>query len=486
MNSNDIVNKIIEEDQQQAPPEVVNLTQARETDEEHNSLNLAKRARGDGFAVNLDNLKKILNGDSKLKGAIQYNVFTYEIDVTRPMKLNGRTLSGAIDDLIIREIRAYIATKYKLDFKKPDIADILEVVAGEHSYNPLKDYLESCESEYKELVNQRDPFDILRHYLNIKDDEYNRIIMDLFFRGAVAKVFDPTIKFDFVLDLTGRQGVGKTQFFEGLFTHKYFTTIETFTDKDDKARMVRNWCVFDDEMVASKKASFSELKKFITETKLEFRPPYASSDRRLPKSFIIVRATNDHDYLNDLTGERRFLVAEVHKDTAYKGRKWTEKDRRAFWGAMVMAWRANQVLNLTDEQEKLVNEVRSCYKFVDETLEDLERYLGTPYPKRMYQFPPTDRTRYYYIYDMINHGYHMGANGVEITLDIEKYGELVERDKMAINLFFTEVYPDKIPNVKDKNKIKKIMQSKEDWEARESLRFGKSIKRGFAKIKNKV
>ncbi|QBX13015.1 hypothetical protein JavanS748_0011 [Streptococcus satellite phage Javan748] len=483
MNSNDIVNKIIEEDKQQAPPEVVDLTQARETDEEHNSLNLAKRARGDGFDRGLDNLRKILSGDSKLKGAIQYNVFTYEIEVTRPMKLNGRTLSGAIDDLIIREIRAYIATKYKLDYKKPDIADFLEIVAGENSYNPLKDYLESCESEYKELVNQREPFDILRHYLNIKDDEYNRIIMDLFFRGAVAKVFDPIVKFDFVLDLTGRQGVGKTQFFEGLFTHKYFTTVETFTDKDDKARMVRNWCVFDDEMVASKKASFSELKKFITETKLEFRPPYASSDRRLPKSFIIVRATNDHDYLNDLTGERRFLVAEVHKDTAYKGRKWTEKDRRAFWGAMVMAWRANQVLNLTDEQEKLVNEVRSRYKFVDETLEDLERYLGTPYPKRMYQFPPTDRTRYYYIYDMINHGYHMGANGVEITLDIEKYGELVERDKMAINLFFTEVYPDKIPNVKDKNKIKKIMQTKEDWEARESLRFGKSIKRGFAKIK---
>ena len=484
MNSNDIVDKIIEEDKQKVPPEVVDLTQARETDEEHNSLNLAKKARGDGFAVNLDNLKKILSGDSKLKGAIQYNVFTYEIDVTRPMKLNGRILSGAIDDLIIREIRAYIATKYKMDYKKPDIADILEVVAGEHSYNPLKDYLESCESEYKELVNQRDPFDILRYYLNIKDDEYNRIIMDLFFRGAVAKVFDPTIKFDFVLDLTGRQGVGKTQFFEGLFTHKYFTTVETFTDKDDKARMVRNWCVFDDEMVASKKASFSELKKFITETKLEFRPPYASSDRRLPKSFIIVRATNDHDYLNDLTGERRFLVAEVHKDTNYKGRKWTEKDRRAFWGAMVLAWRANQVLNLTDEQEKLVNEVRRRYKFVDETLEDLEKYLNTPYPKNMYQFPATDRTRYYYIHDMMNHGYHMGANGVEIHLDTEKYGELVERDKLAVNIFFSEVYLNNSPNPKDKNKVKKFMQNKDGWESRKSLRFGKTIKRGFSKIKD--
>ena len=483
MSSNDIVNKIIEENQQQIPPTMVDLTQARETSEEHNSLDLTPKTKGKGFVLTLDNLKKILSGDSKLKGAIQYNTFTYEIDVTKSIKLNGRTLSGTIDDMIIREIRAYIATKYKMDYKKGDIADILEVVAGEHSYNPLKDYLESCESEYKELVNQRDPFDILRHYLNIKDDEYNRIIMDLFFRGAVAKVFDPTVKFDFVLDLTGRQGVGKTQFFEGLFTHKYFTTVETFTDKDDKARMVRNWCVFDDEMVASKKASFSELKKFITETKLELRPPYASSDRRLPKSFIIVRATNDHDYLNDLTGERRFLVAEVHKDTAYKGRKWTEKDRRAFWGAMVVAWKSNQSLTLTDEQEKLVNDVRSRYRFVDEILEDFERYLDTPYPKNMYQFPITDRTRYYYIYDMMNNGYHVGSNGIEISLDTDKYGELVERDKVAVNLFFTEVYLNNSPNPKDKNKVKKIMQNKDGWEARESLRFGKSIKRGFAKIK---
>jgi prophage ps2 protein 15 len=483
LNSNDIVNKIIEDDQKHEPPKMVDLTQARETNENNNSLDLAKKPRGVGFAGTLDNLKKILNGDSKIKGAIQYNSFTYEIDVTKPLKLNGRILDGVIDDLIIREIRVYIATKYKIDYKKTDIADMLEVVAGEHSYNPLKDYLESCESEYKKLVNQREPFDILRHYLNIKDDEYNRIIMDLFFRGAIAKVFDPTVKFDFVLDLTGRQGVGKTQFFEGLFTHKYFTTVETFTDKDDKARMVRNWCVFDDEMVASKKASFSELKKFITETKLEFRPPYASSDRRLPKSFIIVRATNDHDYLNDLTGERRFLVAEVHKDTAYKGRKWTEKDRRNFWGAMVVAWKSNQSLTLTDEQEKLVNEVRSRYKFVDEILEDFERYLDTPYPKNMYQFPITDRTRYYYIYDMMNNGYHVGSNGIEISLDTDKYGELVERDKVSINLFFSEAYLNNTPNPKDKNKVKKIMQNKEGWEPRKSLRFGKTIKRGFSKIK---
>ena len=43
----------------------------------------------------------------------------------------------------------------------------------------------------------------------------------------------------------------------------------------------------------------------------------------------------------------------------------------------------------------------------------------------------------------------------------------MERDKMAINLFFTEVYPIRYQNVKDKTRLKKkIMQNKEDWEAR--------------------
>ena len=71
MNSEEIVNKIIEENQPRASPTVVDLTQARETDEEHNSLDLTPKTKGKGFVITLDNLKKILSGDSKLKGAIQ-------------------------------------------------------------------------------------------------------------------------------------------------------------------------------------------------------------------------------------------------------------------------------------------------------------------------------------------------------------------------------------------------------------------------------
>ncbi|KYF35217.1 virulence-associated protein E [Streptococcus satellite phage Javan297] len=53
MNSNDIVNKIIEDDQKQAPPEVVDLTQARETSEEHNSLDLTPKNKRKRFCHHL-------------------------------------------------------------------------------------------------------------------------------------------------------------------------------------------------------------------------------------------------------------------------------------------------------------------------------------------------------------------------------------------------------------------------------------------------
>ena len=46
MNSNDIVNKIIEDDHKHEQPKMVDLTQARETNENNNSLDLAKNQEG--------------------------------------------------------------------------------------------------------------------------------------------------------------------------------------------------------------------------------------------------------------------------------------------------------------------------------------------------------------------------------------------------------------------------------------------------------
>lgn len=82
---------------------------------------------------------------------------------------------------------------------------------------------------------------------------------------------------------------------------------------------------------------------------------------------------------------------------------------------------------------------------------------------------------------MMNEGYFRNSEGGTAELDTDKYGELVDRSKMTINLFFQEVYlTDNIPP-KDKAKVKKFMQNRDGWEHRRSTRFGKSIKPAYVK-----
>ena len=98
----------------------LDLTERRETEE--NSLGLQKKRRGEGFSDSIDNLVKIFEQDSKLKGAFQYNEFTYELNVTKPLKLNsGNNLDGVVDDLVIKEVLVYVSTKYGIDYKKSAI-----------------------------------------------------------------------------------------------------------------------------------------------------------------------------------------------------------------------------------------------------------------------------------------------------------------------------------------------------------------------------
>ena len=52
---------------ERASPSLLNLTERRETENENNSLGLAEKAKGKGWASSLDNLSRIISGDTLLK-----------------------------------------------------------------------------------------------------------------------------------------------------------------------------------------------------------------------------------------------------------------------------------------------------------------------------------------------------------------------------------------------------------------------------------
>ncbi|MGF2155447.1 VapE domain-containing protein, partial [Lactococcus lactis] len=129
-------------------------------------------------------------------------------------------------------------------------------------------------------------------YLGAKESDLTERMTKLFFVGAVSKVYRPHDKFDFVLDLVGGQGSGKTTFLTKMGQGWYTDSMKNFDDKDQLVMMLRALIVNDDEMAISNKIPFADLKKFITQTVLSFRAPYGTKVENYAKNFVIARTTN--------------------------------------------------------------------------------------------------------------------------------------------------------------------------------------------------
>lgn len=156
---------------------------------------------------------------------------------------------------------------------------------GDQAYNPVTDYLKNC---YKKWDKKHRIDDFLPDYLGADRTPANDLIIKLVLMGVVAKAANPNTKFDWVLDLVGGQGVGKTTLLmklapPGTYTDQFLS----FTDKDDFAAMRNALIVNDDEMTVSNRTSFEEIKKFITMKEFTYRPPYARSNETFKKKFFV-------------------------------------------------------------------------------------------------------------------------------------------------------------------------------------------------------
>lgn len=178
------------------------------------SLNKGKlRKNNDGtISKSRNNLILMFRGaDPKLDKLFKYNEVTKNIEVTRDQELTEYiTLrKGLLADSVINQLWAYISEEYGLEYKENDIDIVIRIIALSQSYNPIKIMLQKAKATSKDV----DPFKVIQKYINIEDNQYNRIVLDLFFRGAIARVYHAGVQFDYCLDFVGKQGTGKVPFY---------------------------------------------------------------------------------------------------------------------------------------------------------------------------------------------------------------------------------------------------------------------------------
>ncbi|QNQ80804.1 VapE domain-containing protein [Lactobacillus sp. PV034] len=338
--------------------------------------------------TSVKNVVLILQNDPKLVGLFKFNEFTQEVDVVKDVKLETslgtiEISKGQYTDQVINSIELYIEsnpTYVGATFKNSVIDQGITNVAYMNSYNPVVDYMDDACKHWDEK-HRLDNF--FPTYLGAEKNETTALITRLWFMGAVAKVYDPTTKFDYVLDLVGGQGTGKTSLLQkiaplGLYTDQF----NTFKQKDDFEVMKNALIVNDDEMTASNAASPEELKKFITMQTFEYRKSYARKTVRFAKSFVIARTTNEVRHLKDRSGDRRFISIYVNPKKQEKSpvSDLTDEYVKKLWGEAVHLYKiAQDPFLLTEHQEQLLEDNKTQFIYTTGLEEELMSILENKY-----------------------------------------------------------------------------------------------------------
>lgn len=183
----------------------------------------------------------------------------------------------------------------------------LNVIVGENVKNPLLDSIKAVKWDGVKRLQQ--VFDILHI-----EDNLSKIFLYKWFLQAIAMLHngDNGKKFapEFVLVLQGRQGTGKTRFFQHLCPQNYWGEGETVDprDKDTLIRITSKWIVEIGEIGSTMKKDVDILKAFLTRGTDDCRPPYGKKSMEYPRKTVFVATVNETEFLLDTTGNRRWAV----------------------------------------------------------------------------------------------------------------------------------------------------------------------------------
>ena len=326
----------------------------------------------------IKNVVAILDNDPIFKGAFQYNEFSEENEITKDIPLL-HIKKGAFIDTYDDEIANYIESKQIYDytaFNKARIESAINVVSHRHVFNPMVDYMENA---FKKYDGQRRLDDFFPKFLGVERSAVTSLITRLWFMGGVAKVYHPLTKIDQSLDLVGSQGIGKTTLLQNLAPMGLYTDqFNSVTDKDDLGNLIGMFIVNDDEMAATSKSSFEEIKRFLTDNNFKYRPPYAKHPKQFVKKFIFARTTNNRTYLKDKTGTRRFLPLMTHKSLQELNpvTDLTPDYVQQIWGETVWLYKqAKDPFLLSPKQTELLENHRKQFEYVDSAEDELADVL---------------------------------------------------------------------------------------------------------------
>ncbi|MFZ5650134.1 MAG: VapE domain-containing protein, partial [Bacillota bacterium] len=424
---------------------------ARAPDDNANWMaKLAVSATTGAPAKTIENVCIMLKYDPKLAGRIRMDLFSEHIVSTAPLpwrpKENGDFIWQNKDDDALRRY-----TERVLNFHSKDIVSTaLAAHANEHGFNPLKDYLLGLEWDGVPRLDT-----LYVDYLGAEDCGYIRAVTRKGFTAAVARVMQPGCKFDCMTVINGRQGIYKTTLFEKMGGKWFSNSLWTLEGKEALESIQGRWIIEIAELTAYRKSGINAIRQFLSKTSDYFRKSYGHRAEEFPRRCVFFGTTNDQEYLNDPTGNRRFwpVEAEVQKPTKSVPLD-LDDERDQLWAEAVMRWRLGETLYLPSEMEEEVKRRHEKHVERDPLQGQIEIFLSRPIPEDWQKWS-FDRRQMFW------------SGG--IAGDIK----LVPRDRVCPAEIWKECLNErKLMTKADAARINAILQILPGWEKTNLIRFG--------------
>lgn len=309
------------------------------------------------IAQTIENVVTILRHDPKLKGCLALNEMEHNIVTRKDLpwrKVEGDSQWVDADDAALRY---YLERMYGIA-SKDRIFDAVNVVASENKYHPVRDYLDACTWDGVARVET-----LLVDFLGAEDSKYTRAVTRKALVAAVARIYRPGCKFDYMLTLRGRQGLGKSALIGKLGGRWFSDSFTTMQGKDAYEQVQGVWLMEVGELAGMRKAEAETIKLYTSKQVDRFRPAYGRRLQEFPRQCIFIGTTNETQFLRDTTGNRRFWVVDTPNDpTRNMWEELTPETVRQIWAEAVHWYRQGEALYLPRELEAVAREVQEAYE----------------------------------------------------------------------------------------------------------------------------
>ena len=313
------------------------------------------RTEGGALIAHMSNVEMILGNDERWKGVISYSAFSQKIVKQRTAPYGGELGDWAdIDDT---RIMKWLAQEYNLRVKPSSVIEAVSVVAHDHAFHPVREYLHGLEWDRVPRLATW-----LTDIMGVIPCGYVTKVAKRWMISAVARVMNPGCKADSVLILEGAQGAGKSTAMSILGGDWFMDTPFALGDKDGFQAIRGKWIVELGELDSFNKAESTKAKQFFSASTDTYRESYGRRTNDVPRQCVFVGTTNQDEYLKDATGNRRYWPVACTKVDTEKLREIRDQ----LWAEAMACYLAGEIWWVNREEASMFAEAQDERFVVDE------------------------------------------------------------------------------------------------------------------------